>query len=251
MLEKIKIASPCKANWEQMVGDERVRHCAECDLDVYNFSAMTRQEVERLVQEREGRLCARFYRRADGSMLTQDCPVGFRARVRRVSRVAGTAIAAAMSVVPGWAQDTKPKPPLVQLETDEAGLELHVVDAEGNAVGGIQVSIFDKSERTSFTSPTDGHGDVRFLHLRPGTYAISADQSQAGAYEIVSLAKQTITKRALKLDIFEVSGNVLNIVENKELSELPLLTRDRSKDTPDMPPAKVRSVPMPQAFPKK
>ena len=66
MLERIKIASPCKANWEQMAGDERVRHCAECNLDVYNLSAMTRREVEHLVQEREGRLCARFYRRADG-----------------------------------------------------------------------------------------------------------------------------------------------------------------------------------------
>ena len=80
MLEKIKIASPCKASWEQMAGDERIRHCAECDLDVYNFSAMTRRDVERLVREREGRLCARFYLRPDGTMLTQDCPVGFRAR---------------------------------------------------------------------------------------------------------------------------------------------------------------------------
>ena len=29
-----------------MAGDERVRHCTLCSLNVYNFAEMTRDEVE-------------------------------------------------------------------------------------------------------------------------------------------------------------------------------------------------------------
>jgi hypothetical protein len=34
-LDKIKIASPCGANWDEMYGSERKRFCAECKLNVY------------------------------------------------------------------------------------------------------------------------------------------------------------------------------------------------------------------------
>lgn len=59
-----------------MEGDDRVRFCPECELNVYNLSAMTEEQALALVQEREGRLCVRFYQREDGTVLTSDCPVG-------------------------------------------------------------------------------------------------------------------------------------------------------------------------------
>jgi hypothetical protein len=71
-----------------MMGDERVRFCSECNLSVYNLSSMTRSEAETLIARSEGRLCVKFYRRRDGAIITQDCPVGLRAMRRRVSHVA-------------------------------------------------------------------------------------------------------------------------------------------------------------------
>jgi hypothetical protein len=62
-----------------MQGDDKVRFCGECRLNVYNLSAMTRREAEEKVRQREGRLCVRFYQRADGTVLTQDCPRGLAA----------------------------------------------------------------------------------------------------------------------------------------------------------------------------
>lgn len=59
-----------------MDGDERVRFCRECSRNVYNLSAMSAPEACRLVAEREGRVCVRFYQRRDGTVLTSDCPVG-------------------------------------------------------------------------------------------------------------------------------------------------------------------------------
>lgn len=78
-LEKIKIAAPCKTEWRWMYGDERVRFCGQCSQNVYNLSAMTRQQAEDLILKTEGRLCVRFYRRADGTILTKNCSVGVQA----------------------------------------------------------------------------------------------------------------------------------------------------------------------------
>jgi hypothetical protein len=78
-LDRISVASPCTASWDEMRGDDRVRFCGHCQLNVYNLSAMTRQAAEQLVAQREGRLCVRFYRRTDDTVLTPDCPRGLEA----------------------------------------------------------------------------------------------------------------------------------------------------------------------------
>lgn len=95
---KLNIASPCSESWEKMKGDDRVRHCARCKLNVYNLHEMTMSEVEQLLRQPNGRLCARIYQRKDGTVLTADCPVGLRkVRMRMASGVlAATAFLAAV-----------------------------------------------------------------------------------------------------------------------------------------------------------
>ena len=88
-LDKIRVASPCNARWEDMSGDERARFCDSCQKNVYNLSAMTRAQIERLIREKEGKFCGRFYRRPDGRMLTADCPTGRRRRRDRLARWGG------------------------------------------------------------------------------------------------------------------------------------------------------------------
>ena len=87
-LDKIRIASPCAADWNEMHGDARKRFCGECKRNVYNLSSMTKQEAENLLISSEGRLCVRFYRRTDGTILTRNCPVGWAKVKQRVSRIA-------------------------------------------------------------------------------------------------------------------------------------------------------------------
>jgi hypothetical protein len=82
-LDKVSVATPCPADWDRMVGGDRVRFCGQCELNVYNLSAMSRDDAESLIAGAEGRLCVRFYRRKDGSIITGDCPVGLRALKRR------------------------------------------------------------------------------------------------------------------------------------------------------------------------
>lgn len=87
VLRGIRIAKPCPASWAAMRGDDRVRFCEQCRLNVYNLSDMPRREAEKLVAEHEGRLCVRFYRRTDGTVLTDNCPIGLRAARRQLRRV--------------------------------------------------------------------------------------------------------------------------------------------------------------------
>jgi hypothetical protein len=61
-----------------------VRFCLSCEKNVYNLSAMTRDAAEELLRERLGNdLCIRFYQRADGTILTQDCPTGVKKKRRK------------------------------------------------------------------------------------------------------------------------------------------------------------------------
>ena len=79
-LSNLRVASPCKERWADMTGDEQVRLCSGCDRQVYNLSEMTRDEAEAVLAARGIKPCVRFYQRADGTVMTKDCPTRPRRR---------------------------------------------------------------------------------------------------------------------------------------------------------------------------
>jgi len=100
-LDHIKIASPCSADWNEMRGDDRKRFCSLCELNVYNLSEMTKREAEDLVFQMEGKMCVKFYKRADGTVITQDCPVGLAKIKQKISRIATAAAGLVFGVIGG------------------------------------------------------------------------------------------------------------------------------------------------------
>ena len=121
-LDSIEIASPCHADWNKMKGDDTSRFCKSCQKNVYNLSSMTKSDAEALLLEKEGRVCVRFYLREDGTMLTQDCPVGIQidarlqprfamwSRVCALTLVAGAILTGALQISNAEASSTKPAP---------------------------------------------------------------------------------------------------------------------------------------------
>ena len=81
-LDQIRVARPCSLSWASMEGTERVRHCGQCALNVYNISEMSGDEAVNLIREREGRVCVRCFRHHDGTIITRNCPSRFR-KLRR------------------------------------------------------------------------------------------------------------------------------------------------------------------------
>ena len=98
-LSRIRIAAPCKSEWKWMYGNDRVRFCSQCNLNVYNLSKMTREEAELLILRTEGRLCVRFYRRRDGTVLTRNCPSGLQAIKDKLTSTSATLLAALLSLL--------------------------------------------------------------------------------------------------------------------------------------------------------
>ena len=86
-LDSVRVASPCSADWDAMIGNNRQRFCGQCKMNVYNLSEMTKAEAENLISNAEGRLCARFYKRSDGTVITKDCPVGWQAAKKRMTAI--------------------------------------------------------------------------------------------------------------------------------------------------------------------
>ena len=111
ILDRITIETRCDVEWDTMkpvdpTGADRVRHCGECRLNVFNLSEMTRAEAEAVLESGFAtgqRVCTQFIRRKDGTILTADCLTArerIRSRTRRV-RVAAAALMA--MILPAFA----------------------------------------------------------------------------------------------------------------------------------------------------
>jgi hypothetical protein len=69
---QITVLTPCLMSWDEMSGDDRVRHCSGCGKDVHDFAKMTAAEARSLLDHTDWDVCGRLSRGADGSILTVD-----------------------------------------------------------------------------------------------------------------------------------------------------------------------------------
>jgi hypothetical protein len=182
-LNRLRIASPCPTTWEQMAGDDRVRFCDLCNLHVYNIGRMTRKEAEALIASSEGRICARLYRRTDGTIITRDCPVGLRAMRRHVAKVAGAVFALLVSLCSTIAgqkpkdksscqQQVKITREISKAPTETGALAGIIVDPMGATVLGAKISIVDRITKTAHDTQSNSDGRFVVAGLASGAYDI-------------------------------------------------------------------------------
>ena len=195
-----------------MVGDERVRHCSECNLNVYNLSAMTEREVKKLIEANRGqRLCARFYRRADGTVLTQDCPWGWRAMQRRISRVAGVALTFLMSV--GFAV-AKAKPQqnvqsCTQRSEKKPNIALTIMDQDGALIPEAEVLLEFKDGKEKISGKTGALGQWSQSKLQSGSYVLTVNAPGFKSLKkIIHLSDSSLTSLQIKLPLAEAKETV-------------------------------------------
>jgi len=210
-LTNIRIASPCPAEWGKMVGDERVRHCAECNLNVYNLSAMTERQVQELIAASRGkRLCARFYRRADGTVLTQDCPWSVRALKRRVSQIAAAVLAAMMSIGVAFGKNNSQQSPSQQAANHQAkaGVWITVFDPQGALVPGAEVRLIDSSGKQVYAKT--GDSDALFFPALPsGNYLLVIEARGFSRFsQQVALKQDKLEDLKAKLTVSEASMGI-------------------------------------------
>ena len=219
-IDGLRIASPCSVAWESMDGDERMRHCAVCSLNVYNFAGMTREEVRALLARNEGRVCAKLYRRADGTVLTRDCPTGLRGLRRRASRAAVAAVAALLSL-PAFALSGK-KPEvsamgavvnitLGHVTTQHAAVFNGIVVMDDGPIPGVTITLREETSARTLTTVTDAKGFFTFGSLPDGMYRaeLTLPGLQPASISHLDLKANVVTHANVTLHAIEEMGILL------------------------------------------
>ena len=226
-LDHLRIASPCPVGWEQMTGDDRKRHCSLCDLHVYNISEMTRKEAQSLIANSEGRMCARLFRRADGTIITRDCPVGVRAIRRKVAKTATAVLTAVLSCAAMVAGQKPLKADKnscasqvkitrkVSDSADAGTVSLRILDFNGATVAGADVELTEsaaESERGLAKEPrhftSNDEGFVTIAGLKPAAYNL---QIKSPGFTTSKVTKVNVSARELvniEATLVAVAGSV-------------------------------------------
>ncbi len=71
-LRSIRVPTPCPVSWEEMQGDDRIRFCGQCNLNVHNLSSLTTDEAAELLKEKMGkeRICVQYCQNDEGKIKT-------------------------------------------------------------------------------------------------------------------------------------------------------------------------------------
>lgn len=251
LLSRVRIASPCTAGWEAMEGDERARFCRLCSLHVYNLSEMTRAEAEALIARTEGRLCGRLYRRADGTVLTKDCPTGLRAVRQRVTRRAGAALAAVLGLCALALGQEKGKAAescdtgaarvlRAAKQAGAAALKGVVLDPAAGGIPGARVVFTDKAEGRKYEATASAEGAFEFASLPPGAYLVEVSAPYFKSLTMTHLAvggdESVRLELTLNLDVEILSGIVSIDLPPEKLRNGNGVTVFNSKEITSLPP---------------
>jgi hypothetical protein len=196
-LDNLRVASPCQTDWDAMAGDERTRFCLECNKNVHNLSAMTRQQAASLISERQGKLCARFSLRPDGTLITlEPTAAASRAPRGRASRVVAAAAFTALfsfcasvfaqqtpttrageSPAQLSQQDVKPANRQRTNDEREKTAKLHgtIYDFEKSVVPQAKVTLVKESTQQERIVETNDEGVFIIADLEDGLYTLVAE----------------------------------------------------------------------------
>jgi hypothetical protein len=184
MKRQIKVPEPCTSNWEAMPGSNRWRYCAKCNRHVYNFSEMTIAEVERLISESTGRVCARIIQREDGTIETRiidkRTPWKIPSAIPRIAGAALTALLTTGIAKPATATLGQ-EAGLVQIanaQVAKAALAIQVEDVSGAVVSNAHVTIVSKETLARIERATDTQGALLLNDLPAGNYDVTAALSR-------------------------------------------------------------------------
>lgn len=74
-LDNLILSYHCPVDWNSMDGNEHERFCKRCSKTVFNISDLSKAEANQFLKEKVGLdTCVKFYRRADGTIKTDNCP---------------------------------------------------------------------------------------------------------------------------------------------------------------------------------
>ncbi|MBA2341537.1 MAG: ankyrin repeat domain-containing protein [Pyrinomonadaceae bacterium] len=228
LLDRVRIASPCSADWDSMTGNDEVRFCQHCNLHVHNLSGITRQRAEELVVKSQGRLCVRYRQTTHKKVLTAT-PLSKQRRTKeRASRLAASAFTAALSVsnaaLQTPAQNLRPQPNSVSLsvkaqETQpnqmagSASLVGTAFDPNGAVIPGAKITLSNTGTSSVQTTASSDEGAYRFESLEGGDYTLKVQSPGFKDFTLERISLQDVEQRRVDatLEVGALIGEVVGI----------------------------------------
>jgi Carboxypeptidase regulatory-like domain/Ankyrin repeats (3 copies) len=178
-IPQLNLISPCQVDWDQMIGNDRIRFCEHCQLSVHNQVYLSKKQLRRLLARTQGRLCVRF---AEPVVVTP--PALFKIGRRASALVAG-AFSASLSVSTALAGSldlnqcrVSSRPgvlaPVSLSETAVAStggtIKGCVFDPNSALIIGAYVTLTDGITGEVTFAISDASGEFKFEGLKAGTY---------------------------------------------------------------------------------
>ena len=183
--DQITIDSPCNADWDSMIGDERVRFCEHCQLHVNNLNEMSTKDVRRLIAMARGRLCVRYHQSiVSGAPAPLSLPQLHQIVGRRASRIANGALSAALSIATAGVQQATatqyhPSASAQNSRRSDSSLNTNssvtgVITGPNSApVSGATVTLSNAEKNFVFSNSCDTEGRFKFEYLEIGSYEVT------------------------------------------------------------------------------
>jgi hypothetical protein len=227
-LSNISVASPCKADWNSMSGNDQVRFCQHCNLNVHHLSMMSRNQAERLVASANGRLCIRYVRDPGGRFLPLPVKQKLHRIGRRASRIAAGIFTATISISSASAQSPSSGSRLRDVQVPSASEPVKswesgntiagtIADQNGAVIRGATIFISNDDLRVALYTSSDDTGQFKVNQLQPGFYKVRIEAPGFAAQETARMylggSDESRVDRTLKIAEIEVQTEVYETVE--------------------------------------
>jgi len=217
-----------------MFGDNRKRFCLGCQKDVYNLSAMPQRQAVKFAAKNEGKVCIRYARLQDGSILNAD-RIFHQISSRKAAVTAGVIAATVSLSLMTYAQE-KPslhgKTESKKVESRNKNSKLSqisftIVDVTGAIVPSAQVTLTNKKTSKVTLMLSNQDGIAQFFSLESGRYDISVKCCGFDKYKNEIQLNQSVEPN-VRITLNILSGAVGVFIFN--WSDIPLFRAIAQKD---------------------
>jgi ankyrin repeat protein len=226
LVDSLRVSSPCTESWDAMTGNNKVRFCSHCDLNVNNLSEMSRKEAMRFVQKSDGKICVRYIKNPK-----TNAPV-FAEKLYQISRRAGIAagvLGASLAVsAVSYAQGRVSISNNLETQTEitqnkqsqnekkagnTASISGTVIDPNGAVIPNATVSISGKSFNRIIT--TNENGDYLFSQIPAEEYSLKVESGGFDTKKMsvsVSEGRETVANATLEVgEQFVIMGVMVSV----------------------------------------
>jgi hypothetical protein len=238
VLDRLNVASPCSADWDEMMGNEQVRFCRDCSLYVHDLSKITRKDAVKLVAASKGKLCVRYARRPDGTLHTASQAEPLARIKRRLTRIAAGAFTATLSLASNAAAQsaqTAERDPQVVISPVTVKDRMRAVNPDGQTaslvgtvsepnqalVAGASITLSNEETGQETGTTSNDDGTYRFQALEAGKYKLKVESPGFMPYQQEKIVVENGTEQRADatLDVGAVMGGAIVI-----LPETPLIS---------------------------